>query len=203
MAIPKFPYCDTDDVAMLVPNMVAYGDDFSTSTAISKIAVNKFITWVAAEIDMAFATVGFYVPYQVISGETWNDSQTTMLRMMTSFGAAGMCAGPVIKPAPAMGGQGGKSENAYRVAYKGFLESIPTNAAGFRMNYRVGSKAEQICRTPRGPTTDYLEGFLDPTLYQTVSEYTTMVENIRTNYGIDLGWQMWDHLKTRRDSILA
>jgi len=201
--IPYSPYCDTVDIAVLVLQLIQGNIDFSTETQPTKVVVNKFITWIAAEIDMSFARLGFYVPYQEISGETWPDAQTNILRMMNSFGVAGMIVGPVIKPAPAMGRDSGKSENAFTATYRNFLESIPTDAAGFRMNYRVGSKAEQLCRTPAGPTTDYLEGYLDPTLYQTVSEYTDMIVDLRSDYGIDRGWQLWDHLKTRRDSLLA
>lgn len=203
MAIPKSPYCDTSDVAAMVSNVLKGASDFSSATQPTKVAVSKFITWVAAEIDMAFARLGFYVPYQAISGEDWPDAQTSILKMMNVFGVAGMIGGPVLKPAPAMGRQTGDSANAYTKTYQNFISSIQTDAAGFRMNYRVGSKAEQFCRTPRGPTTDYLEGYLDPTLFQTVSEYTDMVEDLRVNYGIDLGWQLWDHLKTKRDTLLA
>lgn len=177
--------------------------DFGTDTTPTKKAVDKFIIWIAAEIDMNFAKIGFYVPYQEITGEDWSDAQTGVLRMMNSFGVAGLIVGPVSKPAPSMGRDSGTADNAYTAAYKAFLQSIDTGAAGFRMNYRVGSKAEQLCRTPRGPTTDYLEGYLDPTLFQTISEYTEVIETVRYNYGIDISTPAWDHLKTRRDSLLA
>lgn len=203
MAVPSAPYCDSVSVAILVSQLLKGNTDFSTETQPTKRVVNTFITWICAEIDMAFAQLGFYVPYQEISGETWPDSQTNILRMMSSFGVAGTIVGPASKPAPAMGRDGGGSENAYTTTYKNFLSAISTNAAGFRMNYRVGSKAEQFCRTPAGPTTDYLEGYLDPTLFQTVEEYTDMIVGIRTDYGIDMGWQLWDHLRTKRSSLLA
>jgi len=203
MTAPTAPYCLSTDVAALVFQMINGASDFSTQTVPTKVSVSKFIGWVASEIDQAFASVGYVVPYQEISGETWPTSQTTMLELMNSFGAAGWVAGPVVKPAPAMGRDSGRSDNFYTAAYKEFLRSIPVNGAGFRMSYRAGSKAEQFCRDPRGPTTDHLEGYLDPTRFQSVSEYTTMIENLRTAYGIDIGGLPWDHLKTKRDALLG
>jgi hypothetical protein len=203
MSIPVAPYCGTDDVAALVPQLVDHASDFSTSTVPTKVVVTKIIGWIAARIDRAFASVGFIVPYQDISGESWDDSQTTMLELMNSMGAAGMIVGPVVKPAPAMGRDSGRSDNYYTASYKEFLQSIPMNGAGFRMNYRAGSKAEQICRDPRGPTTDHLEGYLDPTRFQTVEEYTNMLQVLRRTYNIDGTTQPWDHLQTARNALLG
>jgi hypothetical protein len=203
MAAPTSPYCEPADVAAIVPQLIHMSSDFSTETNPTRMTVLKFIKWKSSQIDMAFASLGFYVPYEEISGESWPDAQTYMLELMTSFGVAGMIVGPVVKPAPAMGRESGRSENAFTAAYNSFLESIPVNAAGFRMNYRPATKAEKICRTARGPITDHLLGYIDPTRFQTVDEYTVMIEGLRTLYGIKDSWLPWDHLKTRRDTVLA
>ena len=105
MTAPTAPYCDSSDVALLVPQIVQMAPDFSTGTTPTKTVVDKLIVWCSAEIDRQFASVGFYVPYQEISGEDWPDSQTYILELMSAMGAAGMLTGPVIKPAPAMGRQ--------------------------------------------------------------------------------------------------
>jgi hypothetical protein len=202
MTTPNAPYCKTDDVAALVPQLIHAASDFTASTAIPAIRVTKFIGWVSSQIDLAFAAVGFFVPYQVISGEAWPIAQTHALELMTSFGVAGLLVGPVIKPAPAMGNQSGKSENAFTASYTEFLRSIPENGAGFRMNYHPGSKAEQMCRYPRGPVTDHLLGYLDPTDYQTVTEYTAVIETVRQIYGVGNVFPL-DHLKSVRDTLLA
>lgn len=202
MTAPAAPYCETDSVAHLLPQLVRSQNDFSESTQPVKAVVTKFINWIAAEIDMTFAVVGFYVPYQEISGETWPTLQTNMLELMNAFGAAGMIVGPVVKPAPSMGRDSGTTDNAFTASYKAFLDSIRETGAGFRMNYRVGSRAEQICRTPRGPLTDYLNGYLDPTLFQTTVEYTNTIEQLRADYGIASS-TTWDHLRTKRESLLA
>lgn len=202
MALPVAPYCKTDDVAALVPQLIHAATDFTTTTPITRAKVVKFIGWVSAEIDMAFSAVGFIVPYQVISGETWPTAQNHALELMTSFGVAGLLVGPVIKPAPAMGRDSGKSDNSFTTAYREFLNSIPTNGAGFRMNYHPGSKAEQMCRYPRGPVTDHLLGYFDMTSVQTLDEYTNTVKTVRRVYAVDNVWPL-DHLKSARDILLA
>lgn len=200
--MPIAPYCKTDDVAAVVPQLLRGATDFSAETTIKRVQVTKFIGWVSSAIDMAFARPGFIVPYQEIAGETWPAAQTHMLELMTSFGVAGMLVGPVIKPAPASGREGGKSDNWYTATYKEFLASIPIDGAGFRMNYHPGSKAEQMCRYPRGPVTDYLLGYFDNTSVQTITEYTEVVETIRRVNVVSGVWPL-DHLKSVRDTLLA
>ncbi len=101
-----------------------------------------------------------------------------------------------------MGSQRGSSDNNFAASYRAFLQSIKEDGAGFRMRYRGGSKAEQLCRTPRGPLTDYLNGYLDYTLFQTVEEYTNVIEELRNTYSIQTSLT-WDHLRMKRDSLLA
>ncbi len=202
MAVPAAPYASSDDVAALVPQLIRGASDFTADTPIPITKVTKFIGWVSAQMDMAFAAVGFIVPYQEISGEDWSTAQTHALELMASFGVAGLLVGPVIKPAPAMGRESGKSDNSFTMAYKSFLESIPINGAGFRMDYHPGSKAEQFCRYPRGPVTDHLLGYFDGTSVQTTDEYTRTVQTIRKVYAVDNVWPL-DHLKSARDTLLA
>lgn len=201
MAVPRAPYCNTQDVASLLPQIVLSAPDFSPESQPTKAAVTRFVIWISAQIDQAFAALGFYVPYEEISGESWPDNQTYMLELMASFGTSGMIVGPVVKPAPSMGRDAGKSENIFTAAYNAFLASIAENAAGFRMNYRPGTKSEQITRTPRGPVTDHLIGCIDPTRFQTVDEYTTTIAAMRRMHGIDTAIQQWDHLRTVRNSL--
>ena len=202
MATPVSPYCKTDDVAALVPQLIHAATDFTATTPITSSTVTKFIGWVSAEIDLSFSATGFIVPYQVISGETWPTAQTHALELMTSFGVAGLLVGPVIKPAPAMGRESGKSDNSFTTSYKEFLKSIPLNGAGFRMNYHPGSGAEQICRYPRGPVTDHLLGYFDATSVQTLDEYTNVIKTMRRVHAVDNVWPL-DHLKSARDTLLA
>lgn len=202
MATPVSPYCKSDDVAALVPQLIHGADDFTATTPIAVATVTKFIGWISAQIDMAFAAVGFMVPYQEISGETWPTAQNHALELMTSFGVAGLLVGPVVKPAPAMGRDSGKSDNSFTTAYKEFLNSIPINGAGFRMNYHPGSVAERMCRYPRGPLTDHLLGYFDTTSVQTVDEYTNTIKTMRRVYAADNVWPL-DHMKSARDTLLA
>ncbi len=202
MATPVSPYCKSDDVAALVPQLIHNAADFTATTPIAVATVTKFIGWISAQIDMAFAAVGFIVPYQEISGETWPTAQNHALELMTSFGVAGLLVGPVVKPAPAMGRESGKSDNSFTTAYKEFLNSIPINGAGFRMNYHPGSDAEKMCRYPRGPLTDHLLGYFDMTSVQTVDEYTNTIKTMRRVYAVDNVWPL-DHMKSARDTLLA
>jgi len=203
MAAPASPYCTSAQVAVLVPQLVRNAADFGNDTQPTKAIVTAFIGWKASEINMRFASVGYIVPLQAISGEDWPNDQTNVLALMNAMAVAGMIVGPVIKPAPAMGRDGGIKDNGFIAAYKDFLALIKQNGSGFRANYHVGSQAEQFCRYPAGPTTDYLEGYLDPTRFQTTGEYTSMIQAIRSDYSISIGNLAWDHLKAARDSLLA
>lgn len=202
MAAPTSPYCDSADVAELLPQLIRNAADFSAGTNPAKTVVEKFIRWKSSEIDQAFAAVGFYVPFQEISGETWPEHQTYALELVTAMGAAGLIAGPVVKPAPAMGRQSGTSDNEYTASFKRFLEMVAQNGAGFRAYHRTGSLAEKFCSEPAGPMTDYLAGYIDFTQFQTIDEYTALIEKLRSDYNID-AWQVWDHLKTSRDALLS
>jgi hypothetical protein len=126
-----------------------------------------------------------------------------MLNMIASFGVAGAVAGPVIKPAPAMGRMRGPSDNEMTQIYKDFLDQIRENGLGFRADHRVGSPAENFVREPLGPVTDYLLGYVDRTRLQTTSEFTTVMENTRRQYQVAQNTNVTDHLATRRRELIG
>lgn len=173
------PYCTSADVGILLPHLLRGASDFSANTQPTKVVVDTLIGWVSAEIERAFAAVGFIVPLQPIDGEEWDDSTTQLLTMMTAIGVAGLIVGPVIKPAPAMGRDSATADNNFTETYKRFLRSIYENGAGVRAAYRTGTRAEQFCITPGAPqiAEDYVGAQLE-----TTGEYTERIERLRRIY---------------------
>jgi hypothetical protein len=196
------PYCATYDVAALVTNLAPSGD-FSEITAPTSSAINRLISQYSAWVDSRFAARGYVLPWEVVSGETWPEYQSTLLRLIVAIGVAGAISGPVLKPAPAQGRTQGKADNVYTEEYHAFLREIDINGLGFRANYRIGTPAEEFVNSPSGPLTDHLLGLLDPTRWQTVGEYTDMIQGVRQDYGISRGSIPWDHLETRRRALIG
>jgi len=125
-----------------------------------------------------------------------------MLALMNAFGVAGAVAGPIVKPAPSIGSNRGSSSNWLTREYQGMLEEVVKSGFGFRCDYRPGSPAEGFVRDPQGPITDYLMGYIDVTRHQTLSEYTDMIQQVRTRYGVSTS-QTWDHMATNRQSLIG
>ena len=199
MGAPTAPYCTSAQVAPLLHQLTRGAEDFSSESTPVKAAVETLIGMYAGWINMAFAQIGFYIPFQAYGGETWPEHQTDMLALINAFGTAGALQGPVLKPAPAAGGgRSTRQDNQYTALYEEFLRDIKTSGLGFRAGHRPGTKAETFILETRGPTTDFLEGYLDPTRYQTLREYTTMIQDLRDSYSIPDGGLGWDHLYLHR-----
>lgn len=203
MAAPSSPYCDSTDVAMLLRAQLDGDSDFSSYTVPTKVVVDNLIQKYSGWVDMTFAQVGFYVPWQELSGESWPTHQTYMLNMIASFGVAGAVVGPVIKPAPAMGRAKGTSDNEMTQIFKDFLGQIKENGFGFRADHRVGSPAENFVRVPLGPVTDYLLGYVDRTRMQTTGEFTAVIENTRIQYQVAQNTSVTDHMANRRRELIG
>lgn len=203
MTAPTSPYCTSADVALLIPNLVKGATDFSTSTTPTKTAVENLISKWSYQIDAAFAQVGYYVPFEEYDSETWPTWQTGVLLLANALAVAGVVAGPVVKPAPAIGGRSGTSDNAFTAEFKEMLSEVKRSGLGVRARIRTGSPAEEFIHSPMGPMTDYLMGYIDETEFQTATEYTTMIQVVRGDYMVGLGRRAWDHLAARRRELIG
>lgn len=203
MTAPSAPYCATADVAALLPNMIGWAADFDTATTPTKTAVTNLISKWACRVDMAFAAVGYVVPFQEVSGETWATWQTGMLLLMNALAVAGALTGPILKPAPAIGDKRGYTDNAFTAEFKDMTEKITISGLGFRAATRTGSLAEQFVNSPIGPMSDYLMGYIDETNWMTITEYTGIIERIREQYYVGYGVQQLDHMANRRRELIG
>lgn len=200
MSVPTPPYCTSATVASFLSNLAPMGD-FSDVTAPPKATVDMLIETYSAWIDTRFATAGYYIPWQAMEGEGWPDHQTLVLQLHVAFGVAGAISGPVLKPAPAIGTRRGVADNVYTADYKAFLDGILEHGHSFRAKCHVGTKAEKFTRDPIGPLTDYLLGYFDATRWQTIGEFTSVVESVRNAYGADS--LVFDALRTLRESMIG
>ncbi len=203
MTAPTSPYCTSADVAALLPNLINWQEDFSTATTPTKIAVTGLISRWAAKVDMAFAAQGYYVPFEEYESEDWPAWQTGMLLLMNSLAVAGAISGPVVKPAPAIGSKKGYDDNPYTAEFRDLLNNVKENGLGFRARVRVGSPAEQWVESPSGPITDYLLGYIDESNWQTITEYTGLIERVRQEYFVGMNRWPTDHMALRRRELIG
>lgn len=203
MAAPTSPYCESADVAALLPNLLNQASDFSISTTPTKTAVENLISKWANRVDLAFAAVGYYVPFQEIDDEDWADWQTGVLLLMNAVAVAGALTGPIMKPAPAIGNRQGSTDNPFTAEFKELVGEIKETGLGFRAAARVGTRAEEFISAPIGPMTDYLMGYVDRSQWATTGEYTAAVEIVRRRYQVSGMRWAWDHLAEWRRELIG
>ena len=171
MAAPTSPYTTSILVASLMGTTLKLATDFSTSSTVTKTQVDQFISWISSQIDLQFSMAGYTLPLAELSGETWPTSQTTWLQITATLGAVAMAGGYAQKPLPAIApGRGGGSGNTFQDLYQAELNKIynpqtKQTYLNFRAQYRVGTPAQIALTDPRGPTSDFMEGRLDPVRY--------------------------------------
>lgn len=194
MAAPMSPYSSPAQVAYLLRSLYLGGPP-TAITVPENVIVQNHIFWSDAVLEAAFRMVGYKIPFESLSSETWPASQTAMMSYASSVGAAAMVGGYILRPAPAIGpgrSTPGASGNAYADMFERFRQDISSGGLGFRAAYQLGSKAEKFLSDPYGPRLDFLEDYFDPTAYQTMREYTDTVLSqnaLVKSFGID-----WDYL---------
>lgn len=176
------PYCLSADVRAMLLFLGTIGSaDFPTSgTAPIKSQVETLINQIASRIDMAYASVGYSIPFAAISGETWGSFQTSFLGYFNAIGVAALFATPANAPRVADMRARGGSGNRYLDEWEALIGSV--RAIGrreegealvlLRASTRVGSAAEYLLSTPYPPLSDYLEGYRDPTLSDGLRDFT-------------------------------
>lgn len=203
MTVPTAPYATTAQVAMFVPALIAGASDFSGSTMPPKTTVAQMASWISAQIDMQFRAAGYKVPFVVMTGETWLDSQTNYLALLTCLGTASFVSGHVLKPAPAVApGREGAASNIFQRLFDQQLALIynpglRTSLVGFRADFYAGTAAEYAMTQPSGPTSDFMEGMFDPTRYGTLAALTDLQQRVDNEIAtLELEW---DYLYTYQD----
>lgn len=197
MAAPSPPFATSAAVAAMMPTTVHGASDFDDvgGTVPTKSAVTTVINLISSQVEMQFQMAGYVVPLAVVSGESWPSSQTTYLQLVTTLGAAAMAGGHGMKPLPALGpGRTGGTGNIFQDLYEKELRKIYDQRTNrtylhFRADYYAGSAAEKAILTPKGPTTDFLEGKHDPMRYLSNWEITDKILDIQRSMSeLEISW---------------
>lgn len=195
---PVSPYATSSMVAGLLPNLTLGATDFSESTRPTRAEVLTIIGWVSAQIDGQFSQAGYRLPFQAITGEEWAAWQTTYVQMVTSLGSAAYVGGHVLKPAPASSAsRGGSTGSVFQDLFNAELLKIfdlrtQRTALRFRAAYYTGTPAELVLTEPLGPTTDFVEGYVDPQRHLGFHDMTDQFRGIQK--AVEDAGLSWDYL---------
>lgn len=194
MAIPT-AYTTSDKVASLLPLKLRGGDKFTSGTSPTKTMVDYYITLIQSQVDIQFRAAGYYIPFQVISGETWPDSQTNYLDFVTTMGAAAFAGGWALKPAPALDrSRSGGTGNVFQDLFDAELVRIYDYRANvssirFRALYYPDTAAEKAVEDPRSPTTEFLESKYDPYRYMNTHDLADKIMAIEQSMmDLEVNW---------------
>lgn len=197
MAPPTTPYSTPTQVSYLLQPMFR-GAIPGAGTAVTDTVFDQLIPWVDSVIDGYFRSVGYKIPFAVITGETWHVSQTTLLSYMSAIGAAAMAGGHVLNPAPAMMPirSGGGDQHPYAIAIDKSLAKILETGYHLRGDFYLGTDAEQWLSEPLGPWSDFMIDYYDPARYQLVRGYTNMMRDVFIEMkGFNIKWDYLWRLK--------
>lgn len=182
MTVPSSPFATTKQIAYLLLNLfpgtgINQSDpDFTSSTLPSLTTVSSIRTMRSAVLMMEFSNVGYKIPFEALSGESWPDHQTNFLAMLEALGVAGDLANS-LKPSPARGSSAGPSGNIYTTAFQDWQKVIRESGGGLRAGYFIGTKAEQWMSVPRAPTTDYTARW--PNNYADPAKFGLLLDNLK------------------------
>lgn len=175
------PYCTTAHVALFL-TMARGGKpvDYGPNSIPSEDVVDQFISSVASQIDMAYMSVGYRIPFQPMTGETWPEAQTEFLRFINTVGVAAFMGGNVATPPVVAPGRPQASGSMYRDEWMKYLDEIriigefsrqPTRALLRALTYN-DTGAEWRLSISRPATTDFSEGYYDPTKFDLFHAFT-------------------------------
>lgn len=177
------PYCTSQEVAYFTAFMRGQAaSDYDAASQPSKTVVDFVINTIASKIDNAYASVGYYIPFENKSGESWPSYQTEFLKYFNVVGVAMMMGGNVPSP-PAIGP--GRSRSKGSIFADEWSELIAqVKAIGDHQNFnmvttallrarvRPSTGADWRLSSVAGPTSDFLEGYYDPTRFDMLRDYT-------------------------------
>lgn len=195
--VPAAPYTTSEMVALFQRNLIYGQQDFTPFTVIPAATVDKFIVWVSGAINQKFSEAGYVLPFSPLSGETWPDHQTAWLEMVTCVGVSSFMS-PSLLPAPGVGpGSSASSGNVFKTMYDEHLKQIYDGTRThlrFRAAYYNDSPAERVLLQPRGPTSNFLAGQVDPTSVMLMTDYTDLIDRVRNTVAPSSEAVKWDYL---------
>lgn len=197
--IPASPYTTSEMVALFQRNLIYGQQDFHSTTTLPDTTIDKFIVWVSAAINQKFSEAGYILPFEALTGEVWPDHQSQWLELVTCLGVCSFIS-PALLPAPGVGpGSTASSGNVFKNLYDEHRNAIydPRTKATqlrFRAKYYNDSAAERVLLQPRGPTNNFMAGYLDPSSQMLLSDYTDLMDRVRATVAPDSTQVKWDYL---------
>jgi len=195
---PTSPYTTAEKVSYLHITLFK-GVPPSSSSTPTETQVDQAIAWAAAQMEMAYAEVGYVIPFADLGGETWPSHQTTYLDIVNGLGAAGFVGGHMLRPAPAIGpGKGQQYGNLYQELFDKELQAIiKGKGKRFRAGYYAGTPAEQMLCDPEGPRLDFMDRVYDPARYVGIWGLTDLFDEFRDDIdALGLDWDFMTVFKT-------
>jgi len=178
MTVPSTPYVTPTLASILSKNMFR-GQAPGASTPVENSELVQLISWTDSILDGDFSSMGYKIPFQQISGETWPTYQTTLLQFMSAVGSMAMATGYILAPAPTFqSGRASGTNNPYAVLMERFREQIRLDGFRFRAQYWPGTKAEKNIATIYGPFTDFGMDYWDPTRFELLRAYTNRMVDV-------------------------
>lgn len=202
--MPTAPYCTSGDVYLMRHYVEDPGmSDYNLEGPPRKDVVEYWISQIASQIDMAYASVGYEIPLSAISGEDWPAHQTTFLKYFNAIGVASIIGGDASMPPVVQFVNGRRvSRSFYEYEWTRMVEGArgiaryqPSDTL-IRAATRVGTAADKLLGDAYAPMTDYLEGYVDPTAMDTLRNFTNRWQGymeMQTEYNLPSA--------TNRDSI--
>jgi hypothetical protein len=182
MAAISAPYCGTTDVAFLLSfQRGGRGEDYKPTSSPSDSVVDFVIESVASRIDMAYSSVGYTVPFEAVTGTDWPTAQTNFLKYFNAVGAAAFLGGNVPSKPVTGPGRTRPGQSLYRDEWTSLVGDVAkvgqkgvdsSSLVLLRAQTRSGTGAEWNLSIGRGMTTNFLEGYYDPSRYDMLHKYT-------------------------------
>lgn len=200
------PYAATTDVALFVQSTLR-APDFHDGSTPTKDTVTNLLSLVSGHIDSQLRMAGYVTPLEAMSSESWPSNQTTWLKLVACFGTLGFM-GVATQPLPTAASSNRRGTgNLYQDMYMAEMAKIYApvdawtgrgeSAIKLRADYYPGSAAERSLLSPRGPSTDFMEGKVDPMWGLTVWEISDSIMFIqdwlrRNRLYYDYMWGLFD-----------
>jgi hypothetical protein len=175
------PYCTTGDVYLMRLFMQNVdSDDFRTDGIPRKSVVSGWVDDVASQIDMAYSSAGYTIPFTAITGETWPTHQTTFLKYFNAVGVASLIGGDASMPSVVEFVRGERVERSFYEAewmrlmggVRALANRQPDTTVLIRAANRAGSAADYLLSDVSPPLMDFLEGYDDPTKWDRLRDFT-------------------------------
>jgi hypothetical protein len=179
------PYCTADDVAFLL-TMSRGGKpvEYGPNTVPTEELVDHLISVIAGKIDVAYMSAGYRVPFEDKSGETWPTAQTAFLKFFNEVGVAAYMGGNVAVPPVTAPGRPAVGQSIYQQEWENLTTAVTNIAerdrrptvALLRAETYPDTAAEWRLSVSQPATSDFLEGYYDPTRYDLFHAFTVRMK---------------------------